>query len=77
MNYTFSGVGEYVLLNIDTHNITFSLQARTERAVMADGNLSDATIFTAFAARDQTNTSVHVEVNRAHNSKFNTHGYER
>ncbi|XP_052241381.1 uncharacterized protein LOC127851584 [Dreissena polymorpha] len=68
MNYTFNGVGEYVLLNIDTHNITFSLQARTERAVKADGNLSDATIFTAFAARDNTNSSVHVELNRAHNN---------
>ncbi|XP_052236237.1 uncharacterized protein LOC127848005 isoform X4 [Dreissena polymorpha] len=65
MNYTFNGLGEYVLLSIETSHVTFSLQARTERAVKEDGNLSDATIFTAFAARDNTNSSIHVELNKA------------
>ncbi|XP_052273396.1 uncharacterized protein LOC127873560 [Dreissena polymorpha] len=65
MNYTFNGLGEYVLLSIQTSNVTFSLQARTERAKKADGNISDATIFTAFAARDHTNSSLHIELNTA------------
>ncbi|XP_052274481.1 uncharacterized protein LOC127874294 isoform X2 [Dreissena polymorpha] len=65
MNYTFNGLGEYVLLSVVTSNVTFSLQARTERAVKEDGNLSDATIFTAFAARDNTNSSIHIELNSA------------
>ncbi|KAH3847198.1 hypothetical protein DPMN_089515 [Dreissena polymorpha] len=65
MNYTFNGHGEYVLLSIQTSNVTFSLQARTERAKKADGNISDATIFTAFAARDHTNSSLHIELNTA------------
>ncbi|KAH3747296.1 hypothetical protein DPMN_181720 [Dreissena polymorpha] len=69
MNYTFNGLGEYVLLSIETSHVTFSLQARTERAVKEDGNLSDATIFTAFAARDNTNSSIHVELNKAKDSK--------
>ncbi|KAH3738504.1 hypothetical protein DPMN_045138 [Dreissena polymorpha] len=62
-NYTFNGLGEYVLLSIDAPNVTFALQARTERAIKKDGNLSDATIFTAFAAKDHLNSSVHIELN--------------
>ncbi|XP_052243009.1 mucin-like protein isoform X1 [Dreissena polymorpha] len=62
-NYTFNGLGEYVLLSIDAPNVTFSLQARTERAMKKDGNLSEATIFTAFAAKDHLNSSIHVELN--------------
>lgn len=45
--------------------MTFYLQARTERALKEDGNLSDATVFSAFAAKDQSNASIHVELNVA------------
>lgn len=62
-SYTFNGLGEYTLTNIATENVTFSLQARTERAVKEDGSLSDATIFSAFAAMDQSNASIHVQLN--------------
>ncbi|WAR22494.1 DMBT1-like protein [Mya arenaria] len=65
MNYTFNGLGEYTLLLTESNNTWFTLQARTERAVKHDGNLSDATIFSAFAAKDHTNASLHVELNSA------------
>ncbi|XP_052784322.1 uncharacterized protein LOC128220099 isoform X2 [Mya arenaria] len=65
MNYTFNGLGEYTLLLTESNNTWFTLQARTERAVKHDGNLSDATIFSAFAAKDHTNASLHAELNSA------------
>ncbi|XP_060570647.1 fibrillin-2-like isoform X2 [Ruditapes philippinarum] len=67
LNFTFNGIGEFVLLHVSTENITFDLQARTDRTLKKDGNLTDATAFTAFAARDNTNASVHVELNKARN----------
>ncbi|KAL4219781.1 scavenger receptor [Mactra antiquata] len=73
LSYTFNGLGEYTLLQIKTGNKTFNLQARTQRAVKSDGTLSDATIFSAFAAMDETNASFHVELNRAKNG-FNIYG---
>ncbi|XP_071101749.1 fibrillin-1-like [Haliotis cracherodii] len=39
-------------------NATFTLQARTERALNKDGNLTTATIFTAFAATDTNDTFI-------------------
>ncbi|XP_053395361.1 uncharacterized protein LOC123523940 isoform X4 [Mercenaria mercenaria] len=64
-NYTFNGLGEYILLEIEDHG--FILQARTRRAIKEDGTQSFATIFTAFAAKDQSNASFHVELNDAEN----------
>jgi hypothetical protein len=48
----------------------FRLQARTGRAVKEDGNFSDATIFTAFAASDSSGAKFHVELNDAENGKI-------
>ncbi|KAL4219782.1 hypothetical protein ACF0H5_020194 [Mactra antiquata] len=73
LSYTFNGLGEYTLLQMEMGNKTFNLQARTQRAVKSDGTLSDATIFSAFAAMDETNASFHVELNRAKNG-FNIYG---
>ncbi|XP_053387247.1 uncharacterized protein LOC123541978 [Mercenaria mercenaria] len=67
MNFTFNGLGEYTLLRINTDTCNFDLQARTERTLKEDGNLSDATVFAAFAAKDSTNSSVHVERNKKRN----------
>jgi hypothetical protein len=67
LNFTFNGIGEFVLLHVSTESFTFDLQARTARTLKKDGNLTDATAFTAFAARDNTNASVHVELNKARN----------
>ncbi|XP_053395370.1 mucin-like protein [Mercenaria mercenaria] len=64
-NYTFNGFGEYTLL--ETEESDFMLQARTRRAIKEDGTQSYATIFTAFAAKDYTNASLHVELNDAEN----------
>ena len=60
--YTFNGLGEYTLLDIQTVNASFLLQGRTERVTNSKGNLTDATIFSAFAAKDNSNASVQVEL---------------
>ncbi|WAR21595.1 FBN2-like protein, partial [Mya arenaria] len=66
-NFTFNGLGEYTLLLIETDYEWFTLQARTQRAVKFDGNLTDATFFSAFAATDRVNASMHVELNSEKN----------
>ena len=68
--YTFNGLGEYMLLKVETENVTFSLQGRTERAITANGTVTNATIFSAFAAKDNTDASVQVELsaNKSGNS---------
>ncbi|KAL3836478.1 hypothetical protein ACJMK2_021910, partial [Sinanodonta woodiana] len=63
MKFTFNGWGEYTLVSLNTTNVTFDLQSRTSRAVKVDGNLTDATIFSAFAAKDNYGITVHVELN--------------
>ena len=60
--YTFNGLGEFTLLQIETENVTFSLQGRTEKAITANGTVTNATIFSAFAANDNTDASVQVEL---------------
>jgi len=67
--FIFNGLGEYTLLQIRTDNVTFDLQARTERAIKADGSLSEATVFSAFAAQDDT-SSFHCELNRESDGKY-------
>ncbi|KAL3868276.1 hypothetical protein ACJMK2_041103, partial [Sinanodonta woodiana] len=65
-SFTFNGWGEYTLMTVNTSATgVFDLQARTDRAERKDGNFSDATIFTAFAAKDDIGISVHVELNRS------------
>ncbi|KAJ8307562.1 hypothetical protein KUTeg_015646 [Tegillarca granosa] len=50
--YTFNGLGEYVYLKIDNANTTFEIQARTSFVTDVNGTVVNATIFSAFAARD-------------------------
>ncbi|KAL3837136.1 hypothetical protein ACJMK2_022514, partial [Sinanodonta woodiana] len=64
-SYTFNGWGEFTLVKINSSSEEFELQARTTRAMRHDGNISDATLFSAFAARDQHGANVHVEMNTA------------
>ncbi|KAL3837374.1 hypothetical protein ACJMK2_022736 [Sinanodonta woodiana] len=66
-NYTFNGWGEFTLVTINSSAEEFELQSRTSRVVTKDGNMSDATAFTAFAARDTNNVQVHIELNAAKN----------
>ncbi|KAL3832190.1 hypothetical protein ACJMK2_023853, partial [Sinanodonta woodiana] len=58
--FTFNGLGEYTLVSLDN----FQLQSRTSRAERANGSLSNATIFSAFAAKDNMGSMIHVELNK-------------
>ncbi|KAJ8307329.1 hypothetical protein KUTeg_015413 [Tegillarca granosa] len=59
--YTFNGIGEYVVMKIVNENVTFELQARTERILKENGTYSNATVFTAFAMKEE-NTTFQVEL---------------
>ena len=60
-DYTFNGLGEYTL--IETTHGNFTLQGRTAKARDANGTETDATVFSAFAARDVDSDTVHVGMN--------------
>ncbi|KAK3598136.1 hypothetical protein CHS0354_000073 [Potamilus streckersoni] len=62
--FTFNGWGENTLVSLETDNVTFHLQSRTSRAVKTDRIVTDATIFSAFAAMDNLGANVHVELSR-------------
>ncbi|KAJ8307333.1 hypothetical protein KUTeg_015417 [Tegillarca granosa] len=68
--YTFNGIGEYVLMKIVNENVTFELQARTERILKENGTYSNATVFTAFAMREE-NTTVQ-KIKHVQKDKFST-----
>ena len=52
--YTFNGRGEYFMVYAPG---IFTLQARTTNAIKEDGNISEATVFSAFVAQDHRNSS--------------------
>ncbi|KAK2181108.1 hypothetical protein NP493_410g01020 [Ridgeia piscesae] len=58
--YTFNGLGEYTL--IETTHGNFTLQGRTAKARDANGTETDATVFSAFAARDAESDTIHIEM---------------
>jgi hypothetical protein len=68
--YTFNGYGEYTMMKVDFNGTTFDLQARTELATGANGTTINATIFSAFVAKDHTNSTVQVELSRNKDSKI-------
>lgn len=58
-DYTFNGWGEYTMLELLSEETTaFVLQARTGRVKDSNGNFTNATIFTGFAAKDYVNTAI-------------------
>nr|XP_022292249.1 mucin-4-like isoform X6 [Crassostrea virginica] len=63
-SYTFNGYGEYTMMKINAGDIQFELQARTDLAVSANGTTINATIFSAFVAKDQSGASMQVELSR-------------
>ena len=70
--YTFNGLGEYTL--IETTHGNFTLQGRTAKARDDSGKEMDATIFSAFAARDNNSDTFHVEMNATRNgTNYVTH----
>ncbi|XP_061188739.1 uncharacterized protein LOC133196904 [Saccostrea echinata] len=65
LKYTYNGLGEYTMLevkNISSGSIIFELQSRTTLAQNETGSEIHATIFSAFAARED-NVTAQVEVN--------------
>lgn len=46
------------------------MQGRTARALDANGTEMDATIFSAFAAKDPTSDKFHAEINSTYNGMF-------
>lgn len=69
-NYTFNGYGEYIMLKIDTQNETFELQARTTPYTNENGTASNATVFSAFAGKDDGGSTFQVELTESKNSKI-------
>ncbi|KAL3836509.1 hypothetical protein ACJMK2_021935, partial [Sinanodonta woodiana] len=61
--YTFNGWGEFTLLSVTTEHTSFILQGRTDKATTNEGMAVDSTSFTAFAARYNNESSIHVEMN--------------
>ena len=59
--YTFNGLGEYTF--IETTHGNFTLQGRLVKARDANGTETNATVFSAFAARDSASDTVHVGMN--------------
>ena len=69
MKYTFNGLGEYVLLRV-TSNATeqgeaepFIALGRTAKALDANGTETSATVFSAFAFRDNGTEVMQIEMN--------------
>ena len=65
LTYTFNGLGEYTLIEISDGN--FTLQGRTVKALDKDGAQMNATVFSAFAAKDSDSDRVHIEMNSTRN----------
>ncbi|XP_062579994.1 protein eyes shut homolog, partial [Saccostrea cucullata] len=63
-NYTFNGYGEYTMMKINKDSVRFKFQARTDLATTANGTTTNATIFSAFVAEDQTGSKVQIEMTR-------------
>ena len=51
------------MIRIDDAETPFELQARTERAFYSDGNVSDATVYSGFAMKEDGDTLLQVELN--------------
>ena len=60
--YTFNGLGEYTL--VETTHGNFSLQGRTAKARDANGTETDATVFSAFVAKDVNSDKIHIEMTK-------------
>ncbi|CAH1801127.1 unnamed protein product [Owenia fusiformis] len=58
--YSFNGLGEYWL--IKTTDDYFTLQGRTSKALTSNGTATKATVFTAFAAKEESSDQFYVEL---------------
>ena len=65
LQYTFNGWGEYTMIKINNSNVTFELQTRTDLATSKNGTdikRINATIFSGFAAKEDRNASIRMEL---------------
>ncbi|KAK7483626.1 hypothetical protein BaRGS_00025179, partial [Batillaria attramentaria] len=51
-NYVFNGWGEYTMMTLNTPDVNFTLQGRTDLAETESGQLCNATVFAAFGAEE-------------------------
>ena len=58
------------MMKINAGDIQFELQARTDLAVSANGTTINATIFSAFVAKDQSGASMQMELSRDKDSEL-------
>ncbi|XP_059158907.1 mucin-like protein [Physella acuta] len=68
VTYLFNGRGEYTMMDVQSEN--FTLQARTDRAETSNGTLTNATVFTAFAAKEKEISHFQVELAASKTSMF-------
>ena len=68
LEYTFNGLGEYTL--VETTHGNFTLQGRTAKVRDDKGQETDATVFSAFAARDRDSDTVHVEMTTSRKGEY-------
>jgi len=66
--YTFNGLGEYTLIGTTGGN--FTLQGRTAKAIDEHGHETNATVFSAFAAKDFDSDRVYIAMNAARDGKL-------
>ncbi|XP_055860294.1 uncharacterized protein LOC106054907 [Biomphalaria glabrata] len=66
LNYTMNGWGEYTLMDIPSRR--FLLQGRTEKAETTNGMKINATIFSAFAAKEGDNPAFQVKLSLSKSS---------
>ncbi|XP_073243989.1 sushi domain-containing protein 2-like [Porites lutea] len=59
--FTFNGHGEYSILKV--RGVNFTLQGRMEPLVNDDGSQTDATVYTAFAAKESGSDTVQIHLN--------------
>ena len=59
--YTFNGWGEYTLVTINSAQLDFVLQGRTNLTTTNNGSVVNATVFTAFGV-EENGTRVFVEL---------------
>ncbi|XP_052721310.1 uncharacterized protein LOC128192563 [Crassostrea angulata] len=67
--YTFNGYGEYTMMRINKET-DFELQARTDLATNENGTTINATIFSAFVAKDHTGARVQVAMSRKRDKMY-------
>ncbi|XP_053391141.1 mucin-like protein, partial [Mercenaria mercenaria] len=74
-SFTFNGEGEYTMISVQKEGVDFVLQGRTAPYLDDDGKSVGATVFTAFAAKDNVDDSrCFIELDRMTGMKIKVNG---